>query len=259
MDPATLIGIGIAAGSLMVGMLLEGGNPMALILPPALIIVFGGTFGAAIACGLMNDAKNAIGWVKVAFLAPAPTAGDTVATVVKLAETARREGLLALEEAARSVEDPFLRRGLELAVDGTDSEELRSILEAEITAKENRDRAGAKLFKDMGGFAPTMGIIGTVMGLVHVLENLSNPAELGHMIAGAFVATLWGVLTANVMWLPMANKIARLSQIEVHLMEVVVDGIMAIQAGTNPRVLQQRLTASLEPGDTEETPEKEAA
>lgn len=260
MDPATLIGIGLAVGAILLGNIMEGGNPMALLLPPAMIIVFGGTIGAGIACGLLTDAKSALNWVKVAFLAPSPAAGDTVATVVKLAETARREGLLALEEAARDVEDPFLRRGIELAVDGTDSEELRAILEAEITAKEARDRAGAKLFKDMGGFAPTMGIIGTVMGLVHVLENLSDPGKLGHMIAGAFVATLWGVLSANVMWLPMANKIQRLSQIEVHHMEVILDSVIAIQSGTNPRVLQQKLNASLPPAKGDEgTSEKEAA
>ena len=139
-------------------------------------------------------------------------ADETVTTLVSFAERARREGLLALEEMAKSVDDPFLRKGIELAVDGTDPDELRDILEAEIASKKTADKAEAKFFADMGGFAPTLGIIGTVLGLIHVLENLSEPEKLGHLIAGAFVATLWGVLTANVMWLPIGNKLKRVGR-----------------------------------------------
>jgi chemotaxis protein MotA len=167
---------------------------------------------------------------------------------VKLADRARREGLLALEDAIKAVEDPFLRKGLELAVDGTDPEELREILEAEVGAKKKADAFGAKLLADMGGFAPTIGIIGTVLGLVHVLENLSNPGQLGHLIAGAFVATLWGVMTANVLWLPMSNRAKRLSELECAQMEMSVEGILAIQAGANPRVVAQKLRSLLPPG-----------
>ena len=137
---------------------------------------------------------------------------EHIARLVELAEVARREGLLALEKAATEVEDPFFKRGIEMTVDGNDPEEIREILEAEIHSLQQRHKAGAKFFSDMGGFAPTLGILGTVIGLIHVLANLSNPAVLGPAIAEAFTATLWGVLTANLFWLPISNKLKRASE-----------------------------------------------
>jgi chemotaxis protein MotA len=248
MDPATLIGVGLAFGAIFLSMIMEGGSPASIIAVPAMILVFGGTFGAAMAGGTIKDAIGFIGSMKRAMLGKAPAAGDIVETVVKLAETARREGLLALEDAMKDVSDPFLRKGLQLAIDGTDSDELRDILEGEVEAKRKADKTAAKFFADMGGFAPTIGIIGTVIGLVHVLENLSNPAQLGHLIAGAFIATLWGVMTANVLWLPMGNRLKRLSEVECGQMELVIAGIVNIQAGANPRVVAQRLRSLLPPG-----------
>ena len=249
MDLGTLGGIGLVFGSLVFSMIMEGSSPGALFIIPAMLLVLGGTIGTAFASGLMKDGISIVHWTKVALLSPTPKADDVVSTLVRLAETARRDGLLALEDATKQLGDPFLRRGLGLAIDGMDSEELRDILEAEIAAKAAHDRQGAKLFNNMGGFAPTLGIIGTVVGLVHVLENLSTPEKLGHLIAGAFVATLWGVLTANALWLPMANKISRVSGVEIQHMEVVVEGIISIQSGTNPRVLQQKLVAYLPASD----------
>ena len=249
MDPATLAGIGLAFGAVFGSMVLEGGNPMAIFLPGPLLLVFLGTFGAGMAGGLLKDATGIVKWFKVAFLGSAPMGADTVDTVVSLAEKARKEGLLALEEAARQVDEPFLRRGLELAIDGTDPEELREVLESEIDAKRRADKAGAKFFSDMGAYAPTIGIIGTVTGLVHVLENLSAPEELGHLIAGAFVATLWGVMSANVLFLPIGNRLKRLAELEANRMELVIEGIAAIQAGANPRVIQQKLTSLLSAED----------
>lgn len=245
MDPATLAGIGLAFAAIFTAMILEGGNPASIFLLPPLLLVFGGTFGAAMAGAMLRDAIGVVGWLKKAVLSKVAPAGDVVGVVVKLAERARREGLLALEDAMKEVDDPFLRRGLELAIDGTDPEELREILEAEIEAKRAADRQGSKFFADMGGYAPTIGIIGTVIGLVHVLENLSKPEELGRLIAGAFVATLWGVLSANVLWLPLSNRVRRISELECRQMELVVEGIMAIQAGSNPRVVAQKLRSLL--------------
>lgn len=245
MDPATLIGILLAFGAFVVSVFMEGGNPASILLPPAMIIVLGGTLGVAMASGLLKDTTGGVGAaVRALTFKPHPP-DEAVRNLVSFAERARRDGLLALEEAAKSVDDPFLKKGLELAVDGTDPDELRDILEAEIAAKRAGDKAGAKLFADMGGFAPTLGIIGTVMGLIHVLENLSKPDELGHLIAGAFAATLWGVLSANMFWLPLANKLKRISEIEAHHMELVVEGIMSIQAGANPRVVEQKLISFL--------------
>jgi len=183
-------------------------------------------------------------------------AGEVVESVVALADRARREGLLALEDAAKDVNDPFLQRGLQLAIDGTDAEELREILEGEVDAKRKADKAGAKFFADAGGFSPTIGIIGTVIGLIHVLENLSQPDKLGHLIAGAFVATLWGVMLANVLFLPLANRLKRISELECAQMDLVIEGIMAIQGGANPRLVAQKLRSLLPPG---EQPKAEAA
>src|SRR3954453_9750161 len=256
MDPGTLIGIALAFGAVFGSMIMEGGNPAAILLPPAMVLVFVGTFGVAMACGLMKDATGALAALKTALMGKKHPADETVTTLVSFAERARREGLLALEEMAKSVDDPFMRKGIELAVDGTDPDELRDIMEAEIASKKAADKAGSKFFADMGGFAPTLGIIGTVLGLIHVLENLSEPEKLGHLIAGAFVATLWGVLSANVMWLPIASRLKRLSEVECQQMELALEGVLAIQSGTSPRVVAEKLTSLLPPGTL---PEQKAA
>jgi chemotaxis protein MotA len=258
MDPATLVGIGLAFAAIFVSMIMEGGNPASIILPPPMILVFFGTFGVAMAGGLMKDTTSAMAAIKNALMGKKHSADETVTTLVSFAERARREGLLALEEMAKTVDDPFMRKGIELAVDGTDPDELREIMEAEIASKKAADKAGAKLFNDMGGFAPTLGIIGTVLGLIHVLENLSEPEKLGHLIAGAFVATLWGVLTANVMWLPLGSKLKRLGEIEAHHMQLVMEGVLAVQAGATPRVIEQKLLSFLPAGERPESTEKAA-
>lgn len=255
MDPLTIVGIVAAFAAIFTTMILEGGSPAAIFLLPPLILVFVGTFGAGLAGSLLTDVKSSLAALKIAFLSKPPSADGTVQTLVKLAESARREGLLALESAVQDVDDPFLREGLQSAIDGADPEELREILFAQIDTRRAADKQAAKLFADMGGYAPTIGIIGTVLGLVHVLENLSKPDQLGHLIAGAFVATLWGILSANVMWLPISNKLKRVSEVQCHQMELVVEGVLAIQSGTSPRVVQQKLQSFLPP----QAAQKEAA
>lgn len=247
MDPATLIGLAVGFGAIIVAMLLEGGNPMSILLPAPLVLVFGGTLGVGIAGGLLRDISTIVAGLKKALLGGSKPPTDTIAEIVSLAERARREGLLALEEAVGGVEDEFLRDGLQSAIDGTDPEDLRTIMLDKIDAKTAHDKVASKFFTDLGGFAPTIGIIGTVISLVHVLENLGNPDDLGHMIAAAFVATLWGVLSANVMWLPIANRLKRLTETEVAQMHLVVEGVTAIQAGANPRLVQQRLASLVPP------------
>src|SRR6478736_7165797 len=244
MDPATLIGIVLSVGALLTTMVLEGSSPMAIVLLPPILLVFGGTFGAAIAGSAMADVKKIGGWFKLALMpAKVPPVSDRIATLVSLAEKARKEGLLALEAQVKDIDDPFLKRGLQMGIDGTDPEELRAVLEGEISAKKGEDKVAAKFFTAMGGYAPTIGIIGTVVGLIHVLENLSDPASLGPLIAGAFVATLWGVLSANIFWLPMGAKITRISDLQAKSMELLVEGIAEIQAGSNPRVIRQKLNS----------------
>jgi chemotaxis protein MotA len=256
MDPATIIGAGLALGAIFGSMLMDGGNPMSIMLIPPLILVFGGTIGAAVAGSLMSDAKQLPKSIIRCFNSKTVDAAANVETIVKLAERARREGLLALEAELHTVEDPFLKRALEMAVDGTDADEVAEILGAEIDAKRAADAQAAKIFHDMGGFAPTIGIIGTVLGLVHVLGNLGDPSTLGEKIASAFVATLWGVMTANVFWFPFANRLKRVSDAEAHVMELALEGVISIQSGSNPRLIARKLQSMLPPA---EATEKEAA
>ena len=248
MDPATLIGIAIALSAIFGSAVLDGASPLDLFSLAPMILVFVGTFGASLAGSTLKDVKATFKSLPKYIKAKAAPADEIVATVVSLAEQARREGLLALEDALRVVEDPFLKRGLEFAIDGTDPEELADILECEIRAKRNADKVGHKLFTDMGGYAPTIGIIGTVVSLVHVLGMLDDPEKLGASIATAFLATLWGILSANIMWLPMARRMQRISELEAAQMELVVEGILAIQAGSNPRLVAQKLKSLLPPG-----------
>jgi chemotaxis protein MotA len=246
MDPLTLAGTLGAFVIIIVSMVLEGGNPAELFLPAPILLVFGGTILVGAAGMMKPDFIFALKSLKTAMLSPAPEPPDElVATLVKSAEVARRDGLLALEAHVRDINDPFLKKGLELAVDGTDPEELAGILEAEAAATKARNAKAAKLYQDMGGYAPTIGIIGTVLGLVHVLSNLSEPSELGELIAAAFIATLWGVLSANVFWLPIASKLKSLNEVNSERMELVIEGILAIQAGSNPRMVDRKLRALL--------------
>jgi chemotaxis protein MotA len=223
-----------------------------------MLLVFLGTIGAAVAGGLLRDATSLPKQLIRALTAKVPSPDSVVGTLVGLAGRARREGLLALEDEVNGIDDEFLRRGLQLAIDGTDAEEVAVILSAEIETKRAADRAGAKLFTDMGGYSPTIGIIGTVLGLVKVLGHLSAPSQLGAEIASAFVATLWGVMSANVLWLPLGNRLKRLSQAECEQMDVVIEGILSIQSGANPRLVEQKLH-SLIPSALLRTPEKDVA
>ncbi len=248
-DAATAIGVGLGLVIIVTANLLEGGNPMSLLLLPPMLLVFGTTILVTVAGGTMADAKNAGSSLVKAFTgAGAAPAQDVVPTIVTLAEKARRNGLLALEDDVAALEDPFLAKGITLAIDGTDPEEVRDIMECEVIAVRKGTKQSGKFFADAGAYAPTIGIIGTVMGLVHVLENLADPGELGHLIAAAFVATLWGVMSANVLFLPIGNRLKRLGELEVARMELVIEGVAAIQAGSNPRVIAQKLASLLPAG-----------
>lgn len=255
-DFATTIGMGGAFVIIILSNILEGGTPSHLILMPPMLLVFGGTIFATLASGTLKDATTALKAAKEAFIGGPKSAAAAVPAIVSLAEKARREGLLALEDQVKELDDEFLAKGVTMAIDGTDPEEVREILEAEIHAKKKADKQSAKFFADAGAYAPTIGIVGTVMSLVHVLGNLDKPDELGHMIAAAFLATLWGVLSANVMFLPVASKLKRISELEATAMEVVVEGVAAIQAGGNPRIIAQKLTSLLPAG---QQPVEEAA
>ena len=257
MDIASIVGLVVAAAAVLWMQNHEGGSVGDIMLPGPLVLVFIGTLGVALMGGTLKDGIASIGTIKKAFLGKATNAGETVSTIVKLAERARREGLLALEDAIKAVDDDFLREGLQTAIDGTDPDELYEILQAKIAAKKAADKQGAKIFGDMGGYAPTVGICGTVISLVVVLQNLTDAAALGPMIGAAFVATFWGVAAANFFFLPLQSRLMRLSGLEVAQMELVVEGILAIQAGSNPRSVAKKLESLLPPGT--EVPDKKAA
>ncbi|SDX94631.1 chemotaxis protein MotA [Geodermatophilus africanus] len=250
MDPATLIGFVISMVALLIFMVMEGADPTSLIFIPAIILVIVATFGAAMSGQTMDDLKKMPGWFKLALMpAKVPPATDQIQVLVTLAEKARKEGLLALEAQVKAIEDPFLKRGLQMGIDGTDPEELRAVLESEIGAKKAEDKVAAKFMTTMGGYAPTIGIVGCIVGLMNVMGNLSNPEALGPMIAAAFVATLWGVMAANFWFLPMGAKILRVSELQAAQMELLVEGITEIQAGTSPRAVRLKLTSLIPPSE----------
>ena len=248
MDPVTLIGFAISMAALLLFMVLEGADPMSLLFLPAIILVIVATFGAAMSSQTMDDLKKLPAWFKMAVMpAKVPPATEQIQTLVSLAEKARKEGLLALEAQVKAIEDPFLKRGLQMGIDGTDPEELRAVLESEIAAKKAEDKVAAKFMNAMGGYAPTIGIVGCIVGLMNVMGSLSDPAALGPMIAAAFVATLWGVMAANFWFLPMGAKILRVSELQAAQMELLVEGITEIQAGTSPRAVRLKLNSLVPP------------
>lgn len=251
MKAATLIGIVIALLGLLAGATLEGVSPTAILLPAPLCIVLLGTFGATMASVGMEGVKAIVPALKRAFSAPDLDLPGRVRLLVSQAERARKDGLLALESELDQIDDAFTRNGLRMVVDGTEPELVRDVLEAEIENMQHRHNQVADVFEKAGGFAPTIGIIGTVTSLLHVLSNLSDPASLGPSIAGAFVATLLGVGTANVFYLPVAGRLKQLSSDEAAMREMVVEGVLAIQAGDNPRLVAEKLLTYLPPSERE--------
>lgn len=239
MDLSTVLGLVIGLGFLVAGYLVEGGAIGALFQVSAALIVFGGTIGAVTTSFPIQDLKRVPEWFKIAFSSKSFGIDEAYETLIRFAEKARREGLLSLEQELESVDDRFTKQGMQLVIDGTDPEITREILESNISVMEKRHKIGISVFEAAGGYAPTMGIIGTVMGLVHVLGNLSDPTSLSSSIASAFLATLYGIGSANLVWLPIATKLKQKDKAEVGAMEMVLDGILSIQAGENPSILKE--------------------
>jgi chemotaxis protein MotA len=251
MKASSAIGLLVGCGAIAMGATLEGSNVMAILNLPAILIVLGGTFGATMAGTSFDAVKNIPKlYMKACGTAP-PDFGGRVTELVGYAEQARRDGLLALDEQLGKIEDPYTRKGMQLVVDGTDPELVADILEAENDAMRKRHAAATQPFEKAGGFAPTMGIVGTVFGLVHVLQNLDKPETLGPSISAAFIATLLGVASANVVFLPIANRLKQLSQEEQHFRSMTLEGVLAIQAGMSPRIVREKLVGFLPPSQRE--------
>jgi chemotaxis protein MotA len=231
-------------------MILDGGSPAELFsAPQAILLTIGGAIIASVISYPLKSVKLIPKWIKVAFISKNEQPFEVIELLTRMADKARREGLLALEEESKKIADNFLRTGVMMVVDGTDPAQVRGILEIEIYHMQERHAQGINFFSACGGYGPTMGIIGTVMGLISVLQELDNPGELGHSIAVAFLATLWGILSANMVWLPLAGKLRAKSEAEVAFRRLLLEGVLAIQAGENPRVVRDKLLAFLPPGE----------
>ncbi len=241
MDLSTIIGLAVGFGSLILSVLLEGGSPASFIQFSAMLIVFGGTLGATLIAYPLDCVKKLPTLLQISIKKQEYNVHELVDTFSSLSEKARKNGLLALESATQEIQDPFMKQAIMLAVDGTEAGTLKNILETQVEHLEERHEVLIGMLEAMGGFAPTMGIIGTVMGLVHVLSNLSDPNSLGPKIAVAFIATLWGVASANLMWLPLGSKLKRKNHEEIFFRMMVIEGVLAVQSGENPRLVRQKL------------------
>lgn len=241
MDKISLLGLLLGMLAIVFGQVLEGGSISSLLQPTAFIIVIGGTLGAVMLQSSPRTFFLGLRMARWVFAPPRLRPAELIRQVVQWSHVARKEGLLALEAQIQAVPDPFVRRGLQLLVDGAEPEGLREVLHVEIGAYENQMRLGARVWESAGGYAPTIGILGAVMGLIHVMENLSDPAKLGSGIAVAFVATIYGVGSANLIFLPVSKKLMAIVHQMALVREMYVDGLVGIANGDNPRMIESRL------------------
>ncbi|MFT4145907.1 MAG: flagellar motor protein [Mobilitalea sp.] len=258
MDFVTLISLILAFGALIFAFIMEGGHLHALLEATAAIIVFGGTFGAVAVSFPRRTLKNIPRVLWKVFSNKRIDRGQILDTFMALSTTARRDGLLALEHELEVRElDDLTKTGLRLVVDGADEDVLKQILETRVINMVHRHEKGIAMFEAAGGFAPTMGVLGTVMGLVHVLSDLSNPSALGGKIAVAFIATLYGVGSANLLFLPIANKLKELNSDEVLACNMIIEAIQLLRTGSNPTFMREQLKGYLEDEDERKTEEGE--
>ncbi len=245
MNIATVVGLIVGAAAILVGYIMEGGNPASLFAPTAVIIVFGGTLGTTLVSYPLNAVLKLPKLVLLTIKSQKHRANEIIELFLKLSDLARRDGLLALEAEVQSIEDPFIHKGIMLVIDGTDSDVVEEILMNDISGMEDRHKINYKVLESMAGYAPTMGVLGTVMGMVVVLSHLAEPEHLGHSIAVAFLATLYGVGSANLVYMPLASKLKLQSEHEALERRMIVQGILAIQRGDNPAIVGEKLSSFL--------------
>ncbi|MBL8694331.1 MAG: flagellar motor protein [Planctomycetes bacterium] len=241
MDLASILGLVAAFGFILLGQALEGGHAGSLVQATAFIIVIGGTIGACMVHYPMKDFLAGLKMAKLAFTEKKVEMGGTLEELVTLAALSRREGLIALESKIGEIKDKFLARTLEHAVDGVSAADLRNLMENDVAHEEEEMKAACGLWETAGGYCPCVGIVGAVLGLIHVMENLDDPSKLGPGIAVAFVATVYGVASANIIFLPMASKLKRKIHHEMVKKAMIIDGVCAIIEGVNSSVLKKRL------------------
>lgn len=246
MDILTLAGLIVGIVAIIGGNALEGGHISGLLNAPAAVIVLGGTLGAAMLQTPKNIFINAFRLMRWALLPPDVHMQENIKKVISWSFTARKEGLLGLETIAEQETDPFAKKGLQLLIDAIDPPVIRSVMEVELITREERDMQSAKVFEAMGGYSPTVGILGAVMGLIHVMGNLADPSKLGAGIATAFVATIYGVGAANLLFLPLSAKLKAVIKIQSNQREMMIEGLLAIADGENPRTIEMKLEGYLD-------------
>ncbi len=246
-DLATLAGLVVAFAGILGGLLIEGGKLRDVAQFTAALIVIGGTAGAVMVSTPMRVLQGAVRRLVGVFFDAAQPLNGLMDEMIEYATKARKHGLVSLEQKALAITDPFLKKAMNLAVDGTDIQEIRKMLELEIELDQHHVEAEAKVFEHAGGYAPTVGIIGAVLGLIQVMKNLANIDEVGHGIAVSFVATVYGVGSANLFLLPMATKIKSRARAKTHRKELILEGVCAIVEGLNPKLIRSKLEAYTEP------------
>jgi chemotaxis protein MotA len=245
-DKATVAGITLSFGGITTGLLLEGGKLSQVLQPTAALIVAGGTIGAVLLQFPLSTVLTAVRNLGIVFFEPRSRARDEINRLTKLAQRARRDGIISLDAELPGIADPFLRRALMLAVDGTESGELRAIMQLELDASAEAEEELPRVYEAAGGFAPTIGIIGAVLGLIQVMQHLDKIDEVGRGIAVAFVATIYGVGFANLIALPIAGKLRHRLRFRQILRELILEGVVSILEGINPRMLEAKLNGFLQ-------------
>lgn len=245
MDLATIIGLVLGFGGVIGGYLDEGGLLGALIKLAPVLIVFGGSIGATLVAFPISEFKKMISALSMIFTQKTYNEIDIINELANLSEKARKDGLLSLEQDAQTNKNDLIRKGLALVVDGIETEVIKDILARETELQEEIYESGAKIFEYLGGTFPAMGVCGTVMGMISILKDLSNSADLGPKISSAFIATMYGVGFANLLWLPAASKIKVKAARETMINEIIIEGLLSIQAGENPRIIKEKLNLNL--------------
>lgn len=241
LDKISIAGLAMGLVAIIGGQVLEGGHLGSLVQPTALLIVGGGTLGAVMLQSPFHVFKRGMAMIRWVWVPPVIEHKRLIEQISSWSQVSRREGLLSLENFINQMKDPFARKGLQMLVDGADPERLRDLLEVEIATYEEEMKQAARIWEAAGGYSPTIGILGAVMGLIHVMENLTDPSKLGAGIAVAFVATIYGVGLANLVYLPISAKLRYHIGRMVHLREMLVDGLVGIAVGDNPRIIENRL------------------
>lgn len=245
MDILSILGLLVGFGAILGGQHLEGGHLDTIINAVAFLIVLGGTLGAVMLQTPLKTFLRALRIVSWIFVTPKMSAEETLDKIIGWNQVARKEGLIKLESIAQTEKDLFIQKGLQLIADGAEPEMIREIMELDMDIQESNDIESSKVFEAMGGYSPTIGIIGAVMGLIHVMGNLADPSSLGSGIAVAFVATIYGVALANLLFLPIASKLKTIILLRSRLQMMLIEGLIGVALGDNPRNIESRLQAYL--------------